>query len=426
MDQQYSHETFYESKWDKVVSLVSTTFVRDFTPIYFVSIMGTGICSNILYNFSYPAQWLRVCSYIAFGTAVTFFAATTVFCCMACYKYPAKIQQYHFTPNLSVFMGCYCMGFSTIVNYLSNLVVHLPGGPVAIWVLWWINNCMSLYCACVIVYCSYFSKVANEHRTEIEPAQLHATLLLPIVTLMVSSSSGNLLVPHLTNKTMQVVTLVFCFVLWSNAMVLSFIFTTIYFWKLVVHKIPPTNLVFTSFLPVGFLGQGAYGIMLFGKNCYDLLEKDVLSAHYLNYIDFSSVDPNNLKLVLGNIFLLASAFASFIMVSFGYFMTFIAVVSCLAKVKPFAKTTNPNFAASGYIKFNKGFWAMTFPLGTMALANTEIARVFGEGFNFFKVVGCIYLIALIVITIICILGAIVNGYSRLVQALKVERIEEKV
>lgn len=424
--QQSSNETIEESKLHKVGTLIETSFIKEFTPVYFVSIMGTGICSNILYNYSYPADWLRICSYIAFALALLFFASTTVFFCIACYKYPAKIQQYHFNSSISVFMGCYCMGFTTIINFLSNLVVELPGGPIGIWVLWWINNVMSLYCACVIVYCSFFSKVKNEHRKEIDPSELHATLLLPIVTLMVSSSSGNLLVPHLTSKTLQVITLVFCFVLWSNAVVISFILTTIYFWKLVVYKIPPTNLVFTSFLPIGFLGQGGYGILLFGKNCYDLLAKDELTPHYLKYIDFEKVDIDQLRLVLGNIFLLTSSMASFILVSFGYFMTFIAVVSCLAKIKPFAKTTNPKFAYSGYIKFNKAFWAMTFPLGTMALANTEIERIFGEGFVFFRVVGCIYLIALIIITMICVLGAIVKGVSRVRAVLKVETIENKV
>ena len=60
---------------------------------------------------------------------------------------------------------------------------------------------------------------------------------------------------------------------------------------------------------------------------------------------------------------------------------------------------------TGLIAFNRTYWAMTFPLGTMVLSNNELSKSFG-GLRAFRVIATMYAVALLIITIGCICGVI--------------------
>jgi len=370
----------------RLMKLIKEEFADKFTPVYFVSIMGTGISSNILYNFPYPAEWLRVCGTIMFGIAVVLFLTTTVMLVMSCWVHPERIRQYHTDPSISVFMGCYVMGYITLVNFIHSLVGerHIT----FVWVLWWIAIATSVYTATIIVYLSFMSKLNKQFN----PQTITATLLLPIVAITVVSSSGHIITPSLQSLDHKVITEIFSVMLWCISIALAFIIIAIYFGRLIVFKIPNTGLIFSSWLPVGFLGQSSYSIMLFGVNMYQLIP-----------------DP-----YLGNSFLVSGALVSLFLLSFGYFMTFVAVSSILSKVGPFARKPNSQFVNKyGIMSWNKNWWAMTFPCGTMSLSNFEISKgiVGGYELKFFKVMSCIFAVSLFTITIVCLVGIIIYIFN---------------
>ncbi|KAI5959287.1 uncharacterized protein KGF55_005437 [Candida pseudojiufengensis] len=316
--------------------------VKNFSLAYFVSVMGTGISSSLLYEFPFPGEWLKICSYISFAI---------------CYPLQAS------------YMGCFSMGFTTIVNYITLLVngKHM----YLVWTLWWIAVITAIYTSFLIVFLSFFSKL---NKVE-QDVKLNATLLLPIVAITVVSSSGHSIEMELYKLNETIVTMIVSLMLWCISVSLAYIIMTIYIYRLIIHKIPSTNLIFTGFLPVGFLGQSSYSIYLFGNHVNQLIPED---------------------LIYGKILLCIGGFTGIFLLSFGYFMTFIAIISIFSKISPFAKTPNLKHTNKyGSLKHNKGFWSMTFPMGTMSLGNTEIGR--GGIGNYplltFKVMGAIFAVA---------------------------------
>lgn len=114
---------------------------------------------------------------------------------------------------------------------------------------------------------------------------------------------------------------------------------------------------------------------------------------------------------------IATAMMSLALISFGYFSTYIAIVSSISKIRPFTKNYNLDYAYNpsnlnpfkrmftGLISFNKSYWAMTFPFGTMAICCNELSKIFG-GLKAFRVIATIYAVALLIVTIGCICGVV--------------------
>ncbi|CCH40707.1 putative membrane protein [Wickerhamomyces ciferrii] len=209
----------------------------------------------------------------------------------------------------------------------------------------------------------------------IKSIEISTEFLLPVVPLTVVASSGGIIWSHLPDF-LQSSTLVLTFILWANAIMISLMITTVYMWKLFIYKIPHIGIVFSSFIPIGFSGQGAYAIQLFGTNYYQYQTK--ISQSQESFI--AAVAIKHITIFIG-----------LMLQTLGYFLTFLAIVSVLSYL--------PN------IRFNKNWWAMTFPMGTMSLASTETFKM--TGWYTFKVLGAIYGVFLIVITIVCLIGSLI-------------------
>ncbi|KAI5957238.1 hypothetical protein KGF54_000166 [Candida jiufengensis] len=377
--------------------------VKNFSVAYFVSVMGTGISSSLLYEFPFPGEWLKYCSYIMFAICCILFLGNCTLFILSCIYFPGRFRSYHLDPTKATYMGAFSMGYITIVNYINLLVNghHM----YFVWTLWWIAVFTAVYTSFLVVYLSFFSKL---NKSEVD-AKLNATLLLPIVAITVCSSSGHAIELDLYTTNETVITMIVSLMLWCLSISLAYMIMTIYIWRLIVHKIPPTNLIFTSFLPVGFLGQSSYSIYLFGVHVNELVPHDLL---------------------YGKMLLCIGGFIGLFLLSFGYFMTFVAIASILSKISPFAKLPNSKHTNRyGLLKHHKGFWAMTFPMGTMALSNIEIGRggVGDYPLLTFKVMGSIFAVACILITSSCCIGVFLYMIKKIRQELnyKFKKFEHK-
>jgi len=397
---------------------VDQKLIKGFTPAYFGTIMGIGVSSCVLYNFPYPSRWLEICGLILFGIGVAFFLVIVACFVAFLLRYPKKFAAYTYDSAIAPFMGGLPMGFNTLINF----IYYLAGKEwiIGIWVLWWISVVLALYTGCVVFYAAFIAKRGSSSNY-MNPKDIHAAILMPNVALTVSASTGNLMVVDLPSLNLQIITMIVSYILWSSGIILTFIILSIYYWKLFVHKIPATNLVFTSFLPAGAVGQGAFCINLFGNNVNDLIvqhHSTVLSSHYLHFpgeIDLSSVDTLGIAISIGQVVLLMTAMMCLSLISFGFFSTYIAIISSVSKIRPFTKNYNLDYTYkpstlnpftklfTGFIMFNKSYWAMTFPLGTMAISCHELSKSFG-GLKTFQVIAAIYAVALLIITIGCIFG----------------------
>ena len=246
-----------------------------------------------------------------------------------------------------------------------------------------------MYCY-VIFYLSYFSKLSKKYTLQ----DVNFTAILLPVTFVVVASNGETIAPSLPTLELRIVTELVSLALWSICCCFGLILIPIVMLRMMIYKIPDSASVFALFLPIGYVGQLSYFIMLFGKN-------------------MSQMIPNH---NIAESFTVACGLVSFVLMSFGYLLTLLAIGSVLSKIKPFAKTPNPTYSSSktGLLVWHKSFWSMNFPIGTMSLANIEHSRgtVGGYKIEFFRVVSAIYGVALILITICNSLGMLHYIYKR--------------
>ncbi|CAN3476283.1 sulfite efflux pump Ssu1p [Diutina catenulata] len=409
-----SSKTFGEEEtttWQKLKRVVDYWLISGMHPGYFVSVMGTGIASNILYNFPWHGHWLRVCSYIMFAFAAIFFVVLFVFFVIALIKCPEKRESFHCDPKVAPFMGQMAMGYMCLVNFIWYTSKDSPHASVGLFVLWWVSVVLSIYTSVIIFYFCYYSKHAGYHKLKHTDVTLN--ILLPIVTITVASSQGNIFLLQLPTVNMQVLTFVTTFILWAIAVGVAFMITTLNMGRIFEYKAPATDAVFSSFLPVGFLGQGGFGVALMAHNLHTLIMRSTQdeSAQYLAFMA-DSEDFDTVRQIVASIFMIVLSLADTFLIGVGYFMTALAVLQCVSKSWPFANNPNPKHVVEkwGVVKFSKAYWGMTFPLGTMSLAQSQLASNFGPGLNFFKVMSAIYAVFLFVITIGCIIGVLFHTF----------------
>lgn len=97
--------------------------------------------------------------------------------------------------------------------------------------------------------------------------------LLPVVTLVVGSSSGGVLVPALQvySPSYALLTATFSACMVTIGLTLSLMLLTIYILRLVVYGYPTGASILSVFLPVGPCGQAAYSLLKLGSSFRSLL-----------------------------------------------------------------------------------------------------------------------------------------------------------
>lgn len=95
------------------------------TPSFFSLNMGTGIASILLYNFPYPAEWLRILGIIVFVLNVLVFALLAGGNLARYLRFKGLFKATVTHPVAGMFWGTLPMGFATIVvSCLDDLRGH--------------------------------------------------------------------------------------------------------------------------------------------------------------------------------------------------------------------------------------------------------------------------------------------------------------
>lgn len=94
-----------------------------------------------------------------------------------------------------------------------------------------------------------------------------AVWILPVVALIVASSSGGVLAPQLAKYSINhaLVTLTLSAVMLTIGEALAMMLLTVYFYRLIVHGIPQGGSVISTFIPLGPFSQGGYCVLLLGS-----------------------------------------------------------------------------------------------------------------------------------------------------------------
>ena len=344
--------------------------VRNFSPSWFSVTMGTGIVSILLYTIPFQADWLYWLSVFFFGlNTIIFFAAFGI-----------TVLRYSLYPEIwsvmirdstnSLFLGTMPMGFATLVNAWVNLCVPYFG-PWAVtfaWVCWMIDCVVALAVtiSLTVLLISAYDQQALHRITAVQ--------LLPIAATIVAAGSGAQVAGVLPNPDNALGTIIASYVMWGMSTPLAMTVLVMYYTRLALHKLPPREIVVSSFLPLGPLGMGGYTIMYLGSVSRTVFPQ----THFFHDLA-----------IAGDIFFVLGGFIALIMWSFGLTWLCFALAS-IYKLRPFP--------------FNMGWWGFTFPLGVFAVSTIQFGVQMPS--LFFKVLGTIFSVAVIMLWCVVATGTV--------------------
>ena len=194
-----------------------------------------------------------------------------------------------------------------------------------------------------------------------------AVWLLPVVPLIVASSTGGLLSealrPH--SHTLALVSTAFSFVMLAMGLAFALMLITVYLLRLIIHSVPDPGLILSAFIVLGPLGQGGFSLLVNGMSISELLPLHIGA-------DFPQA-PLAGQMIFAVCFCGAYAFWAI-----GIAWVVIAVCSIYHVV----------VLRHNKIAFNMGYWGMIFPNGVFALLIVELSRVLQS--PFFKVIGSLW------------------------------------
>ncbi|KAH3660684.1 hypothetical protein OGATHE_005016 [Ogataea polymorpha] len=359
------------------------TFLNDvlanFHPIYFVINMGLGITSLVMYNF--PIEVIRVgMRYVGILYFFIDLVAFIIIHALFFLRYFVLFNRYDRVSfwgllkdhRLSVFLGAEVMGFGSLINMIHYL---RPEWTLFTYTLWWIQVALSLLCAWGV---TFLMMAVNN----LDASDLNATILLPAVTLTVASSTGSIVSGKLDSASWKLSSEIITFMLLSNALLLAFPLLSVYFYKLLTSGLPSKPSIYSCFIPIGILGQGAFAILLNFQQLADLLQTEPALIKATALLSQESLQVVAALLQLGSVYVAMS------LVSMGICVTAIGIFGVLRY---------------GLIhKWSKTLWASTFPLGTMAVSQSELYS--HTGWLGFQITSTIYSFALIAVTTCCLVN----------------------
>ena len=311
--------------------------IRQFTPNWFATTMGTGILAIAL------AQFPHVPILAAVGHGL--WLANIVLFCLCTLIYAARWLFYFHEARrvfghsiVSMFFGCIPMGLATIIN--GFLIFGIPQfGAIAVTIaegLWWLDVVLALSCGLAVPFMMF---TRQSHSVD----QMTGIWLLPIVASEVAAVSGALLLPHLAEPAHQLTVLVTSLVLWACSVPLAMSVLVILFLRMAVHKLPHISMAASSWLALGPIGTGALGLLIISQNASAVLAANGLGAFAAAFSGTS---------LLGALLL------------WGYGLWWMATAILITL----------RYLREG-LPFNIGWWAYTFPLGVYALATLRLATI---------------------------------------------------
>lgn len=317
--------------------------------------MGTGILSILIHQspYQFPGQvYISIAIYLLNCALFVLFAIITI----ARYTlYPWVFKHMVSNPTQCLFIGTLPMGLATIVNATSLIAVPVFGQWAVdlVWTLWWIDVVLTVLSVILvpIVMCEGHSLTLQG---------MTAAWLLPIVPAVVAAASGGQIATVLT-PSQAAITIIISFVLWGMGFGLSLLIMAVYLHRILVHKLPTHEVIVSAFLPLGPMGQGAFGIIQLGKATHAMV----------------------LTSLTGEIVETCLTMVGLIIWGFGMWWLCHGVSSVLIR------------ASTNRLKFNMGFWGFIFPLGVYTTATIDLSVQLSS--TFFAVLSAVFIICLVLL-----------------------------
>ncbi|KAG2203917.1 hypothetical protein INT47_007500 [Mucor saturninus] len=331
--------------------------IKNFTPSWFSVIMGTGILSILLQTFPFQFYGLPTIALVLYIINIVLFCTFTLITAARYLFFPYIFLLMMKNSTQSLFIGTYSMGLTTICNFTIIVITKKFDWGMNLAFALWIVTVIVTYFSCIVV--PYYIIVHHNHELE----NMNGTWLLPFIPTVVTGASGGLLSNNI-DEGRALVILIISYVTMGMGLFLATSIITIYWCRLIVHKLPPKEVIISSFLPLGPLGQGAYGMIQLGS-----AGKRIFGDKYITGLGDTAYGLGFL--------------AALVLWGYGIWYLAVAVFSVI-------RTT-----VYDKIPFNMGWWSLTFPLGVYTAGTLAIGDVLHS--MFFQVLGAIFTCCLVVL-----------------------------
>jgi tellurite resistance protein TehA-like permease len=215
--------------------------------------MGTGIVAVLFKSIPFEHQVFQY-------AAITFFILNTILFTLATLVSIARytiwpqiavvmIQD----PNNSLFVACFSMSLATLIN--SWMLICVP-----IWGEWartvalaaWIFDTLIAVATTLILPMMLMSRDDIKSLDRITAAQL-----LPIASTVVAAGIGSRLANLVDDPQIALGIILTCYVLFGMSTFFAMMILTLYYHRLVLHKLPAREVIVSAFLPLGPCGYSA-------------------------------------------------------------------------------------------------------------------------------------------------------------------------
>jgi tellurite resistance protein TehA-like permease len=186
-----------------------------------------------------------------------------------------------------------------------------------------------------------------------------------------------LLAPHLADSHSQFSVLITSYVLWALSVPVAFSMLTILLLRMALHKLPHENMAASSWLALGPISTGAFGLMVLGAD-----SPAIFAAHGLSGV--------------GEIASGLGLIAGILLWGVGVWWLLMAVLITV------------RYLRDG-IPFNLGWWGFTFPLGVFALTTLKLGAVLQLGF--FSVLGSLLVASLAMLWLVIMRRTLAGAYK---------------
>ncbi|KAH8432905.1 TDT family transporter [Aspergillus melleus] len=318
---------------------------------WFAVTMGTGIAAILLFLIPFHASWLYYLSIVFFILNTFLFTLGTGLTVLRYMLYPRVWPVMLRDPVDPLFLATCPIGFATLIEMWIFICVPIWGNwaTTLAWVAWMIDTAVSV----VITVAIAFLLLCQNHTTSLD--KITAVQLVPIAATIVAAGVGAEVSAVLPNLTHMRGTIITSYLLWSLSMSMAMMILVIYYQRLILHKLPPKQLAMSSFLTLGPMGFGGFGIMYLGKVSTTAFNKG-----------------NPIHPMVGDV-----AYVLGIMVALALWG-----FSLLWLVFAFATVIR-----SWPVPFNMGWWATTFPFGVFCVNTIQLGVEMSS--MFFKVMGTV-------------------------------------
>ena len=244
------------------------------------------------------------------------------------------------------------MGLGTIVNMIVYVCVPAWGDWAALFAfaLWIVDAAMSVVIALYLPFIT-ISRKDDTKLSTITALQLFPSVA-PVVTSVVAGTVASSLTDH---PQLALASILAGYVLWGVGFPTALLIMTIYYQRLVLHKLPPRELIISVWLPLGPPSLGAYSLIELGRTA-EIIFPLTHTIHPM-----AGVILYNLGVIIALVF-------------WGYaLLWFFFAVAALKNI--------------GFGSFNMGWWGLTFPIGCFAISSGRLGQVIPS--RFFRIVGTV-------------------------------------